>query len=503
VSAGVEEKDRHIFPRWRSFRATLQLGELSTSATSDSRDNSGLDIALAAGIASWQRNPTLWRGLDLLGTATVAGKLHEFGDLVTQISRNPLAPSFIRNLFDAKSRPTEIDLDIPRTEDFSSNDSRSKIGFHRSNLKTSPADPIEWVELARHYTIVGANEKARRAILAALQLAPTNRFVLRSAARFFIHDGEPDRAHNLLTRQAITREDPWLLASEIAIAESIGKTSKLFRIAKSTIEMDIAPSQLTELASALGSIEAERGNHRLARKLLKQALVEANENAVAQIGWLNRSHLGESVDASNVNPPLLHEAHAWENFYKGEFSIAREEALRWLDDQPFASAPASLSSYILADLFGDFEASRKIVSAALKSNPDDLTLLNNYAVALMELGELSEAEVVLSRLNAARADKKNNAIYNATFGMLAFRKGKIEEGRQFYYEAIEAARNNSDKRTAARASIHLALEEFIARTTHIEESMKKIKEHITLDNSSEILWIVNRVSKQMERQIRE
>ena len=48
-------------------------------------------------------------------------------------------------------------------------------------------NPIVWVELARLYIMHDQVEKAERALLTALHLAPDNRFVLRSATRFFIH----------------------------------------------------------------------------------------------------------------------------------------------------------------------------------------------------------------------------------------------------------------------------------------------------------------------------
>jgi uncharacterized protein HemY len=153
--------------------------------------------------------------------------------------------------------------------------------------------------------IAGLNDKASRAIAAALQLAPSNRFVLRSAARFFLHSGGKERALALLSNAPTIRHDPWILASEIAIADSLGKSSKHSRLAREKIGMDIAPAELTELASALGSLEAESGNHRNARRFLRQALLGANENSVAQIGWLNRSHLGEWGDVSRSPPPFF------------------------------------------------------------------------------------------------------------------------------------------------------------------------------------------------------
>lgn len=476
MSASIYEKDRHIFPRWRSFKATSSLGELSLPAVELEVDTAELDVSLAKGVADWKRDPSLWRGLDLLGTAVVAGRLGEFTELVAEVKNNPLAPRFARAVL-GRTLVTEPDkLHLPDCDDNSSSDARQEIRASRLHLASAPRDAIEWIELARSYTIAGLDEKAGRAIAAALQLGPGNRFVLRSAARFFVHNGEMERALGLLSKSPLMKQDPWIMASEIAIADSMGKTSKFSRFAREKMEMDVAPTELTELASALGSLEAESGNHRIARRLLRRALDGANENSIAQIGWLNRSRLGEWVDVSKANPPLLHEANAWASFYKGEFDTARQESLCWLRDQPFASAPATLSSYIVADIFWDFEAAKALAQAGLRSNPADPQLLNNFAVCLLELGELANAEAALSRIKPEDRGEKIGPTLKATFGMLAFRKGNPEEGRALYIEAIEEAKNSGSKATAARAAFHLVFEDLIAHSPHVEDSIRRLKE---------------------------
>ncbi|MES2220207.1 MAG: tetratricopeptide repeat protein [Acidobacteriota bacterium] len=499
MSADIQETDRHIFPRWRSFKATSDLGELSLASVEVDSDTSELDLSLSRGIANWKSDPSLWRGLDLLGTAIVAGKLESFSALVEQVKRNPLAPKVARELLDRTQKTEPAQLYFPEEYDkIPDLIARREIRSHRLRLISAPRDAIEWVELARFYTIVGSNKKAARAIRAALHLAPNNRFVLRSAARFFIHTGEKEYAHNLLSTAPSIGRDPWILASEIAIADSLGRASKFSRIAMRKMEMDIPASELTELASAVGSIEAENGNHRGARRLLRQALMGANENSIAQIRWLNRAHLGDAIDVSHSKPPLLHEANAWASFYRGDFETARDESLGWLKDQPFASAPASLSSYILSDVLGNFADARLIAQAGLRANPDDPTLLNNLAVCLMELGELDEAETILSRLEAKGDDKRLSAIHKATFGMLAFRKGNPEDGRKLYLEAIRYAESANAKQTAARAAIHLLLEEYIAKTAHVEEALNRLRDFRDLMGIREISRLLSRVQNRMQ-----
>jgi tetratricopeptide (TPR) repeat protein len=480
MSVSYHEGNRHIFPRWRSFEATSELGELARPAKELENDPIELDLSLARGVAGWEGSPSLWRGLDLLGTAVIAGRLEEFSALVAEVKSNPLAPRAAREFLARRQGAKAVQLELPGCDTVPGQVSRSEIRTHRLNLASAPRDPIEWMELARSYTIAGLNDKAGKAVLAALQLAPNNRFVLRSAARFFIHIGEKDIAHGLLSRSQIIKQDPWIMASEIAISDSLDKTSRISRIAREKMQADVPPSELTELASALGSLEADSGNHRVARRFLRRALDGANENSIAQIRWLNRSRLNRSdsedaVDVSGANPPRLHEANAWEAFHRGEFDVARNESLCWLKDQPFASAPAILNSYIASSIFLDFEAGKDVALGALRSNPNDPFLLNNLAVCLMELGELASAESYLASLPT---DKRSGAeaTYRATFGMLEFRKENIEEGRRLYLEAIEKAKDTGDKATAARAAFHLAFEELNAHTSHVDEAIKRLKE---------------------------
>ena len=120
------------------------------------------------------------------------------------------------------------------------------------------------------------SQKAERAIRAALQLAPNNRFVLRSAARF-IHIGEPEIARTLLVGAEAIQSDPWLMASEIAIAEFLGKPSRLpkNRVLRPRGARPRATRQNWLRLS--GTLEAARGNGRIARRLLRQAVIGANK----------------------------------------------------------------------------------------------------------------------------------------------------------------------------------------------------------------------------------
>jgi len=493
MSGSVYESQRHVYPRWRSFRATTSLGELDLPASERDFDPVPFDESLARGIADWQGDQSLWHSLDLLGTATIAGRVQEFAALVAKVRLDPGTPKgfmeFLSSLDDS-----ERTLDsLCQCDGLSELDAGREVRNSRHRVALSPRDAVEWVELARAFTITGQNEKARRAIAAALQLAPENRFVLRSAARFFLHRGEKDRALSLLGTSPTVRVDPWVLASEIAIADSIGKSSKFVKIARRTMDAGIRPSDLTELGAALGTQEAENGNHRLARKLLRQSVTGANENSIAQIRWLNRNHLDDWVDTSDANPPLLHEANAWASFYKRDFETAKNEAVCWLLDQPFASAPAQLGSFVASDVLFDFRAGIQIASAGLRANPDDSCLLNNLAYSLLEVGRLEEAEAALIRARSGQERPQLYPALKATEGLLAFRRGDPSEGRILYLQAIEEARKLGQRALAAQAACHLVYEELLANTVDVQESSTRMKEFEDQKDVAELARFFERV----------
>jgi hypothetical protein len=231
MSAAIEEKDRHIFPRWRGFSSTAKLGELNFANAIEDNDLHVVNSFLDKELRSLDATPSLWNSLDTLATAIVAGRRTEVFRLSNLVLRNPNTPKFaISYLTRVETNPELLSSDV--LELVGPNANRLDIHESRRRLHFNPHDASEWVDLARAYTIAGVDEKGRRAIRIALNLAPENRFVLRSSSRFYIHVGETEEAHRLLARSNRLRTDPWLLASEIAIADSMGKTSRNIRSAR-------------------------------------------------------------------------------------------------------------------------------------------------------------------------------------------------------------------------------------------------------------------------------
>ena len=89
-----------------------------------------------------------------------------------------------------------------------------------------PTDAILHIEIARKYLLLGQIKYAQNHVETALYFDCHNRYITRCAARFYIHLKEHEKALHVVRRSALTKIDPWLMASEIGISQLLNKTSR-------------------------------------------------------------------------------------------------------------------------------------------------------------------------------------------------------------------------------------------------------------------------------------
>ena len=99
-------------------------------------------------------------------------------------------------------------------------------------------------------------------------LSPENRFILRSSARFFAHLGDIEFAHKIIQKSELTKHDPWLMATEIALATLREKNSKFAKLGAQIVRSDnFHPFNLTELAGSLATLEMKNASFQKSKKL--------------------------------------------------------------------------------------------------------------------------------------------------------------------------------------------------------------------------------------------
>lgn len=494
----IEGQRRNVIPRWRDFRTTLALGELHVKP-GDNADSQVDEGALAEQITDWQNNRTLSFAMDLVNSGFVLGNsedVKEAADFVlsTASQATELQKKIARQ---AKNPTVEADLSIARepatcTSEELISHSQKLVRKYREQLRNAPRDPVKLVELSRQYAILGSRKKAVRMMDAAVALAPANRFVLRSAARLFVHIEEADKAHHILKRAPSLRVDPWLLAAEIAVSSMLGRTSGHIRTGLSKLSNeDYSAFEVSELASAIATLEMENANSKLARKLFRQALRRPTENSIAQAVWASRLIQHLPVEVQRFDTPRKYEALAWSHYEHENWDAAINQGKGWILDQPFAISPVLFTGYV-ALILENFGLAAAIYDFGVRANQESKVLRNNLAFALASKDQPELAETELARIDKTSLTPEERVLITATEGLIKFRKGFPDEGRALYHRAIELAKENKEPGYAVRGLIFLAREEINSQTEAARQALEIAAREFQNQSSSGELRILLR-----------
>jgi tetratricopeptide (TPR) repeat protein len=415
------------------------------------------DYALA--IEEFRATPGVWFGGDLLVDALSRGDEETARDVaVVVLAAGDQASRPLREIASAV-----VSGAVPEKQ----TSGQDSVKMLRSRLRHFDKNPVAWVDFAFHLNLAGKFKEAHRAIATALKLAPENRFVLRSASRFYLNRGEQDRAHAVLRNAATTPHDPWLVAAEIAVATAIGKGSRLWKAGRSMVkDHKFSPLHVSELASAVGTAELNaHGTLRQIRTMFTASLEDPTANSIAQAEWAYRNHNEIGVRPDLAGRKDIAEARAWEAFLEGKFDDALRFAQAWLSDEPFSSRPANLISWLLTSIYEDYAGAVALLSKAIIPNPTNAIILNNLAFALANLNEVKKARTYVDRASSCTDSEEDKVVVMATRGLIAFREKRYKEGMRLYLEAINrsAASNSVDERIPTVASLYLAREMVMAR----------------------------------------
>lgn len=317
--------------------------------------------------------------------------------------------------------------------------SKDFVKHARTLLAIDYRNPVLLMDTARELATMRQDKAALRYVRAAVAMAPNSRFVLRAAARYYLHIGEHEIAHDLLRRSPLIGSDPWVQASEIAIATVRGKTSGL---AKQTIkrlsEAKQVGAEVTELASAVGTVELLSGSDKKAKILFKHALSNPNDNSLAQAEWA-ATKLKLVVDHQALKTPMSYEANSHNAYRRQEIAAAIDYAVLWAKDEPFASRPMDSQCYLLS-LAGRYAEALEAAKVAHDLDGDEIGPALNLLFAQIQAGDLDNAMDDFLRLGRHPDLKMHATHYLANGGALAYAMGDFEQARQLYQRAIKSAR---------------------------------------------------------------
>ncbi len=466
MNPAERESKRRLVPRWRSLATTIKSGELaSPMPRTEVRAPDEIlprPSDFLHRLERWNLSPSLVTAAELVESGIVEGREKDAVDAarrLVSIDKNaaPLIREQAAKLLERMGSGRDIPSDL-KTGPVAIKGARD---FIRVNLR----DPLGWVELALAQTVRGASAAAERSMSVALKLAPDNRHVLRSAARLFLHRDDPERAIRTIGGSAATPTDPWLMASEIALAQVAGKSSRFLKRGAAVLAAGgYHPRQITELAGAVGTEELVNGNRRKSRRWFTQSMVDPTGSALAQGEWATAS-LGDGLISEDQLLAAFEneEALAFHLFRHRRFGAVKHACSQWALNDPFSVRPFEFGT-LSAGYANDFEAALAFARRGLEMKPDSAFLLNALAFSAASLGILAEATEAVSKINPASTDRPQRLVAIANQGLIAFRQGNEGVARLFYAEAIDGFRRDGAFESVARAKIYLAREAMLAGT---------------------------------------
>ena len=373
-------ENRRVIPRLRSFKLSATTGELSILSSNDKEPKFNNSRFLYEQNKAWNNNKTLSHAGDLLSSAYVLGLQSEYLDVakyIIEIDSNKNSPllGLAKKILHVTENiyvvaPHDIDLN---TKYF------KEINVIKQILIKEPKNPIAWMEMGRLYSLLGQIDKANRCVESALFLDKDNRFIARSASRFYHHfSDDKEKALYVIKKSKFLNNDPWLISAEIAYSTILGRFSKLAKVGINYLKnKSYNDHSITELASSLGTLEYDNGNIKEARKYFNQSLIKPNDNSLAQSIWISSNLTGLDIENEQYNLPLAFEAKANHFYEVGSFKHSFEEAMKWHSDEPYSTRPIKLASYISSIFLKEHKKSVALIEKALEITPGDIPLTNN------------------------------------------------------------------------------------------------------------------------------
>lgn len=436
----TSSNDRRLVPQWKSVSAAISSNELAMPDGKQTRHSyKGLPTDLLKRVEQWRLSPTLISAAELLESAIVLGHESEALGACRAILQADAMPLIKQGAAIVLARAGVVSGNLPFDECANIPSivrTRDEARFGHIRTRLSPRDALAWVELARIQTCHGHLGAAEKSMKIALSLAPNNRHVLRSASRLFFSLGDFERAHDVLKRSPATPHDPWLIAAEVALSFFATRKATFLKRGLEVIEADtLIPSQITELACALGTQIHIDGNHRRGRRLVSQSLLAPTGNTLAQVEWVALRFGGVTVGEQDLKRvPNPWEVSAMLAFYReGTFEEATAFTNQWIADEPYNANAYSMAATVASTL-ENFQEAIKFARNGLTFDRVSLPLRTSMAFSFASLNRLQEAEEILRSIGTGHG--VFDSITDANRGLIAFRRGEIESGINLYRNAI-------------------------------------------------------------------
>lgn len=450
---------------------------------------------LDAKVSEWRRHRSASFASDLLASAILA---EDYPDAIeaarfilsTESQSSQAARLVAKRVLDPQS------FDVGESALLSDEALYRAVASARKRTREDLRNALAWTDLSLAYASLGFVTKAIRSMELALALAPTNRHVLRSFSRLLVHAGDPDRAIAELRHAPNLSTDPWLLAAEVAVSDFAERRSAVLKQGIAVISQARHHAfQITELASAVGTIDWKHGDRRGAKNHFRTALEAPTGNSVAQASWVSRESGLVTLAQEHLETPRSFEAQAREYLQHQDWEESLGASILWMQDEPFSSAPALFSSYIASVILERWGEALAILDQASLANPTQWEVLNNTAFCYASMNQLSKATEYFIRLDADIEDGRRHGTYLATRGLIAFRSGDLKEGRSSYEAALTVFAKHDLQSARALGAYFLAREEVLARSSLALEALHRANDLARTATATELPFLLRRLSE--------
>jgi tetratricopeptide (TPR) repeat protein len=500
-------EERRVIPRLRSFHLALSTGELSLNGNALKAINlKNASTFIEHQSEVWKSNKNMSFAGDILGSAYVLGVTDQFEDVAKYVLDKSESEFDPLTILAAKLlRPAEIAIQIDDTSSISTI-TRHEIREVKQALIAEPKNPIAWMELGRLYALEGQVKKGEKAIDNALYLDKDNRFIVRSASRFYHHfKDDPERSLHVIKNAEFAKKDPWLISADIAFSQVMNRFSRVTKIGESYVtdnSKDIF--SITELASALGTSEFKNGHTKQAKKYFRQSLLNPTDNSLAQVGWMAENLNGFDVDTLKYELPLAFEAKTIYYYEAGNFPESYDQALQWYKDEPFSVRPIKAASYILGFYYKKYNMSVELTRKGLQMDPTDVVLANNLVYYLVQNGQIEEAVILFEKsirnvIQHPENYTTSEQMYcNATAGLILFKQNQIELGKLYYTKAIEISKKTKMWYLTALATVNYVRAALNSEVSdeEAESLMRQLKDTCRHSTAEDIKFMYGEILQQ-------
>lgn len=494
MASFIDDLQRNMLPLWRSYRETALAREM------DYYGQAELPVRFDRfenfrGI--WRTKQTIINAADLVNAAVACGNRNNpdvlnAADYLLQHPEecSPLALDVARSISSNLNTPINTPPIISLSfEDQADNlikglitqeeEIKGRIGLLRKQVHSHCNNPIAYCELARCYANLGMDEKAKQYMDYAVYLAPHSRYIARCAARFYVHVRDFDKAKRVLIANGKVKSDPWVMSAEIAVESLMGRSSNYIQTGrKLVLSGNVSAYSSSELCFAICNEDRDYGKRKDARIMYEKGIIDPNDNSLAQAEFFAKEDSNINLDMSSFSR-IAHknEAETRKALSLGDYQAAFISSLKWMQDYRFEHRPIWFAFGISCDYLKRYDYAINIVKGFIKSNPKDPAAINNLIYALGLSDRIEEAEQELSKIDIRQYQSENstNSIcLVATCGLIEYRKGNIESGREYYNMAISAANKQKDKKLAAKARLNMIREEIRASDDYDEKLLNEM-----------------------------